>query len=386
MADNTPQRKSGRQRVPNRKYADDGLETLNKVLSSDSEDDLAVIQQLQEESNSDDEFPEDQLAIEPDDEDDSLADDASDDSAILTPVEEYEDAHSYASSDPGETIAPRQIKTTRRRENRYGDPSLHSRGMQETPIKTDSNRSRVELFAGGGIEDVFHIAKSRDQWAADPTLPRGSRLCRLFSHTEDKRRMEATVGWDWYYNEGGREEFARRQNTTRLSPDEATEYIPGAKGTSHTFLMGPYGGQKLFDFAPLQSLELSKSLNYGSLPQNGDSKGWMLNAGSCVKCIDWAPNHDNTQYLALATGPPRHSSSFLASQSASSVQIWAIAAHSVAINPPMPELRTVLCSEWGPIQQLKWCPVPRNARGLGEDTLNIGLLAGIWSDGFARVW
>ncbi|KAK4696244.1 hypothetical protein P7C71_g1643, partial [Lecanoromycetidae sp. Uapishka_2] len=93
MADNTPKRRSARQPVPNKKYANEDIEILNKVLASDSEDDLALIQQLQEDSDSDDEFPEGQITAEVDDDDDddddsSLAADASDGSGIKTPVEE----------------------------------------------------------------------------------------------------------------------------------------------------------------------------------------------------------------------------------------------------------------------------------------------------------
>lgn len=355
--------------MPNRKYTNDAFEILNEVLASDSEDDLALIQQLQEESNSDDEFPEDQLANAPESED-SLADDISDGSAMMTPVEEYEDAHSHASSDPGGLpTAPRKAKRNGGRA--YRDPNRHSRGMQEVSIKTDTHRSSVKLFAGEGLEDILHIAKSRDQWATDPTLPRRTSLCHLFSHTDEKRQMEATVGWYWYYDQGGREEFARKQKTTELSEHEAIEYIPGARGTRYTFLMGPYWGQKPFVLAPLQAIILENASN-----------GWILNMGSGTKCLDWAPNCDgNTQYLALTTGPPRSNPAYtISSPTPSSIQIWAFSGDS-------PEICAMFCSEWGGVMQLKWCHIPRTMRKPGEHAqeLFVGLLAGIWQDGYARV-
>lgn len=52
----------------------------------------------------------------------------------------------------------------------------------------------------------------------------------------------------------------------------------------------------------------------------------------------------------------------------------------------MPELRLVICTEWGDVKQLKWCPMPRIFRD--EDSrgkVSLGLLAGIWTDGHVRI-
>ena len=376
MADIHPQRKSNRQRVPNKKYINDGLDILKKVLTSESEDDSAVPEGLEEDSNSDKEFPEDQLTLEPDDEDDSIADEVSDGSVILTPVEEFEDAHSYASSEPGEPILFRRPAIVRRKDRREGDRDLHSRGMQETPIRTDSNRSRIDLFAGGGLEDVLHIAKSRDRWANDPTLPRRSKLGQSFSYTEEKWQMEATVGWDWYYDEGGLEEFTKRQDFKYMKPGKAMEYIAGAKSAMHTFLAGPYHFQKVFNVGALESM------NPSELPQSRLEDGLIINAGSRVGCLDWAPNQAEIQYLAVTTVADVRSrkweNAFVPFSGPASIQIW-------AFKDKKPELSLIYCVEWGEAVQLKWCPVPRVARGSKQGTSNIGLLAGVWSDGFARV-
>lgn len=390
MDDSTPQRKSGRQPVPNRKYANEDIEILNKILASDSEDDLALIQHFQEGLSSDEEFPEDQITVEADDDDDddeSLADDVSDGSGIKTPVEVYEDAHSYASSDPGELPILERRTNTHKDKKAHRDPNVHSRGMQELPIKKDCHRSRVNLFAGDDPEGMLHIAKSRDQWANDPTLPGRSRLCHLFSHTQEKRQMEAMVGWDWYYNEGGREEFAKRQKTTELSESEAKDYSSGADSGSQAVLMGSCGGQNAFDIAPFQSMKLRNASNNESMSQNEHQSGWMLNAGSRARCICFAPNHADTQYLAIATADAqsqRQATAFSTSMGPASIHIWAIAAHPGVNGSQEPELRMVLCFRWGQIKQLKWCPVPRMGRE-GDATVCVGLLASIWSDGFARV-
>ena len=407
MAQVNPLRKSGRQRVPNQRYTIDAFEGLD-ILSSDSDVNLEALQQLQDSKN-DHDFPDD--FVDGNEDEESLADGVSDCSAILTPEEEYEGAHSYASSDPEEpelrgtskrnTRKPRDHTSTR-------DANVHSRGMIENLMRSDHERSRVRLFSGSGVEDILHVVRSRDQWAADPTLPCRKNLCHQVSHTDEKRQMEATVGWDWYYDQGGRESFAEKQKIQTLSLEEGVSYLPQATHSNLSFLMGPYGRQQVFSLALSQSLGLEEAWNtaFGSsAPGSQESRsckrrrhGWMLNVGTRVRCLDWAPNHHgSTQYLALAvakaltsTRPatPIEAPAFTPSCPApSGVQIWAFDASNNSMGPTRPpELQQVLCTEWGEINQLKWCPVPRTKRN--EDTLgkiSIGLLAGVWSDGCARV-
>ena len=407
MAHTYPVRRSGRQRVPNKKYTVDAFEGLD-ILHSDSEEDIEALQHLQDSKN-DEDFPEDLGDAHEDEE--SLADDASDGSAILTPEEEYEDAYSYASSDREESHPRGTSKGQKQKPKDHTsnqDTNVHSRGMLENLMKSDQDQSRVKLFSGSDVEDVLHIVRSRDQWAADRTLPRRENMHTQVSHTDEKRRMEATVGWDWYYNQGGRESFAKKQNVQNLNLEEGTAYVPKATHGSHSFLMGPYGRQKIFTLALSQSLGLEEAWDTasGSSSENlGESKcskrkrlGWMLNVGTRVRCLDWAPNHDGgTQYLALAAAKasistsattPIEAPAFTPScPASSSVQIWAFDAtdNSMGCTRP-PKLQQVLCTEWGEISQLKWCPVPRVKRD--EDALGkifIGLLAGIWGDGCARI-
>ncbi len=407
MAQNTPVRKSGRQRVPNKKYTIDAFEGLD-IFNSDSERDFEVLQQLQD-SKYDDDFPEDHLDGNEDEE--SLADGVSDGSAILTPEEEYEDAHSYASSDPEERDLRDSFKGHKRKPVDYAfgqDANVHSRGMPENLMRADHERSRVRLFSGPGIEDMIHIIKSRDQWAADPTLPCRNSMCYQVSHTDEKRQMEATVGWDWYYNKGGRTFFAEKQKLRTLSLEEGVIYLHGPTHSSLSFLMGPYGKQKVFTLDSSQSLGLEEAWHTRSESSKENPErlrdrqqrrlGWMLNVGTRVRCLDWAPNHHGTtQYLALAVAKassstpaatPIEAPAFtLSCPTPSSIQIWALDTSDNSMHcPRSPELQQVLCTEWGEVNQLKWCPVPRAKRN--EDALGkipIGLLAGIWGDGCARV-
>ena len=407
MAQTNPVRRSGRQPVPNKKYTVDAFEGLD-IFSSDSEVDLDVLQQLQD-SRNDDDFPEDHA--DGNEEEDSLADDVSDGSAIVTPEEEYEDAHSYASSDLEGGDLRNTSKRHKRKPREYTsnqDPNVHSRGMLENPMRADHEVSRVRLFSGSGVEDILHIVRSRDQWAADPTLPCRGKMCHQVSHTEEKRQMEATVGWDWYYDQGGQESFAEKQKVRMLSLEEGVAYVPKSSNTNHSFLMGPYGRQKVFTLAPSQVIGLEEAWDTVSVssepnleePRSSKSRriGWMLNVGTRVRCLDWAPNHiGDTQYLALAVAKaststraamPLEAPAFTPScPTPSSVQIWAFdtSDNSKGCTRP-PELQQVLCTDWGETTQLKWCPVPRAMRN--EDALGkipIGLLAGIWGDGCARV-
>lgn len=399
MAESTSTRKSGRQRVPNKKYSNDAFEVLNVVLSSDSEDDVKLQQQLLQDDS--DEFPVDQLVGEQEDDEDSLAGDVSDGSEVLTPVEEYEDAHSYASSDSGSLGGPQPGKSKARRKRIPRDTNSHSRGMPEKPLRKELTHNVVGIFTGEGAEDLSHFVKSVDQWAADPMLPRRSQLCHGFSHTAEKRQMEASVGWDWYYEYGGREIIAQRQSLQSLTPDEAVRYTESTS-TEQDFIMGSYGKQKHFDLSSLQALELDKAWEFADNANSEPMRqrhGWMLNAGKRVKCLDWAPNHNREmQYLAVATAqlfdsqnPSEEPPAFTPLIGPSAIQIWGvpIALHGQIVGNP--SVRIVLCTDWGEIRQLKWCPVPRTMRdqATSEESVqsreSIGLLAAIFSDGFARV-
>ena len=407
MAQTNSIRKSGRQRVPNKKYTVDAFEDLD-ILSSESEVGLEALQQLQDSKN-DDDFPEDHIDGNEDEE--SLADGVSDGSAILTPEEEYEDANSYASSDLEGRVQQGTSKGRRRKPKGYTstrDSDVHSRGMVENLMQADHEKSRIRLFAGSGIEDIVHVVRSRDQWAADPTLPSKEKLCHQISHTEEKRQMEATVGWDWYYDQGGRDSFAKKQNVRKLSLEEGVAYLPEAANSTLSFLMGPYGRQQVSTLALSESLDLEEAWHTASgrseknleglVSHKRQRLGWMLNVGNRVRCLDWAPNHrGKRQYLALAvakastsipSATPNEAPAFTpSSPSPSGVQIWAFEAstNSTGDSRP-PELQQVLCTEWGEVNQVKWCHVPRAERNealIGR--ISIGLLAGIWSDGCARV-
>ena len=404
MAEGTPTRRTGRQRVPNRKYANDAFEVLNTVLSSDSEDE-ALLQQQQQLDDDSDEFNEGQLQADEQDTEDSIAD-VSDGSEVLTPVEEYEDAHSYAGSDPGSDIHAsyrgENPEDTANKEA-WQDKNIHSRGMIDKPLVRDGPYGIVKTLAGSGKEDICNMLRARDHWSPEPTLPRRSKFRWPFSHTDEKRKMEATVGWDWYYDQGGREYFASKQISHLLDVEEVAKYEISSTLNAE-FMMGPYGMQRRFSLSPMQTLDIDQTWATMGRPQLGhldkDRKrhGFILNTGACVRCLEWAPNHEgNRQYFALAISKPPTSElqdkppAFTSSPGPSRIQIWTLTSASVQVDSLHLTLRANLCSEWGDVLKMKWCPVPREQRNSGslspttKSSTYIGLLAGIWADGCARV-
>ena len=431
MDDPTPTRKSGRGRVPNKKYSIDPFEGLD-ILDSDTERN-AVVPELFDDTDVDQDFKSDVAAEEAEatDTDVISGDEGSDGSGIATPVEDYEDAVSYASEVEASERPKTNIEkyTSQRLRQRKSQHSLykkpkgnneHPRGVPE-PMTCNRKSDHMKHIFGGGTEDILQAVRSREQWVDNPTLPNRSfvgqgsgGLAFSFSHTTEKRHMEATVGWDWYYKHGGQASFAQRQRTVLLKENEAFRHLPRPKADNHNFLMGPYEKQRVFNLAVGQSMNAAQAWEPADLAQspsqnsglsgNSDKRertSWMLNVGNKINCLDWAANHEETQYLAIAGGSvkliksisPASAPAFTPSSPLpASLQIWAFfaliqsneASQICASRPP--QLRLVCCTEWGGIRHLKWCHLPRTTRHVDNlGIISVGLLAGIWGDGYARV-
>jgi transcription factor C subunit 6 len=428
MADPTPTRKSGRQRVPNRRYSVDpleGLEVRNQVEERDAEPSQLI------ENNSDDaDFSAEQAAaaaeVEVDEENELIADDASEYSAVGSPGEEPQDATSNASpvgsekegEAPGRRASGVASYVRSDWKKKHPDSSLHSRGMTEGK-SFEAKETYLKTLYGTGVEDLVNITRSRDQWVGEVSLPRRSSddgkkgMRRFFSHTKDKREMEATVGWDWYYK-GGKGLFATRQKMRSMSDSEGKEYIHKPTKSIHSVLLGSYGKQKIFHLSQSEYLELGEAWKAATADDSekvqderqsrkGGRAGWMLNVGTSVRCLDWASNHDgDAQYLAIATSEAKTaakkelhtvSPAFTPSPpSPTCIQIWAFASctepgqEGLIESRTKPRLRVVICTEWGPLKQLKWCPMPRKpSNGEPKGIISIGLLASVWGDGCVRV-
>ncbi|KAL8864453.1 MAG: hypothetical protein Q9174_007348, partial [Haloplaca sp. 1 TL-2023] len=407
------------------------------VLSSASEDDFQALEQLAE-SDDDDVFDEVQAIEEAeelkDDESSSSSSGAeSDGSGVTSPVEnDIDDGELVDADDLDVGQAPEDEPSLPRQKMSYAhlyrprkaqEPGTHIRGIAD-PVSAKAKGAKGDylysLF-GSATKDLIHIARSRDQWADSSTLPRrpnksGSRGMRpFFSYTEEDLQSEATVGWDWYYIHGGRRYTSSLQQTHRIPSAEGLRYIPQPLHRKRAIFMGPYGRQTRFDIPFLESMASNAGSRHGpeanSSPTNetGQPKkakgrdGWMLNAGTGVRCLDWAPNQSgDRQYLALSTFQPENNEKFGESSFSpaftpqsfpSSIQLWSFSSSAASdresrLDPDSPPcLSLVICTDWGDAKNLQWCPFPRNYRDedYEEDKVPIGLLAAVWSDGHVRV-
>lgn len=427
-----PVRKSGRQRQPNKKYSGDEIIDLH-ILDSASEEEAEIWQRLAESSN-DEDFDAIQAAEgvnDPEEDDISSATAASDGSGIVTPHEDSDDTVSSASINATPAREEGAFATSHRasdyhytyRKRKKLDAGTHSRGIADPIGSYAKGAKRDYLYSlfGDAIQDVVHASKSRDQWSEDVTLPRrpnrnGNRGMRhLFSHDDEKRRMEATDGWDWYYVHGGRQQFGRVQKCQPLSSQEGINYVPQPSHAHRTIFMGPYGRQSRFHLPMFQSMPLDEAWKHARQHNSGEEHdaepsvahklkdGWLLNVGTGVRCSEWAPNHaGDRQYLALSTLQPKDegkighlqfSPAFTAQSSPSSIQIWSFssteAPHSeTLLRPDLPPcLQMVICTDWGDPKQLRWCHIPRAFRNCDQEggKIPLGLLACVWSDGHVRV-
>ncbi|MCJ1473786.1 hypothetical protein MMC13_002437 [Lambiella insularis] len=423
MADPTPSRKSARARVPSKKYSNDAFEILN-ITGLDSDTDTAPVP-FPDDSEEDEDFQSDAVAEEPDDDEGSVisSDNASDASDIATLEEGSEDALSYTSDaelrdvredqqHSRDSLAHPSGRRPRQGIRRKPDADLRMRGIPAPEIK--GSRAHLASMFGTDPKDVRDFTQARKKWARDSTLPSrkaskdGSGGMALPFHCSMERyRAEATTKWDWYYTQGGKQEMAKMQNAHSLDPQESGRFMSWGSQRLNV-LLGPYGNQKMYSISPATSLSLKDvwKPEAGSGDESAQNRrrekernGWLLNAGAKIRSLDWAPNHGGVeQYLAIATNQqmPPDTEPYSAFESSGSfpacIQLWAFKATSNLEEQGKmdmarePELAQVVCTEWGLPKEIRWSPAPREWREEeSQETVFIGLLAGIWSDGYVRV-
>ncbi|KAI4179539.1 MAG: hypothetical protein L6R41_007784, partial [Letrouitia leprolyta] len=429
-----PVRRSGRQRQPNKRYAGNEITNL-ETISSASEEEFQAWQKLVE-SDNDNEYDATQIVKEPNDPEEDVISSASagsDGSGVATPHEDFDDTASDGSADStrrthrnGKVLStdPRASKATYPYRTRgKHQAGTHIRGVGESLNAFSKSAKDAYLYSlvGNAPQDLLHITNSQHQWLDDIAVPRvpnrnGTKGMRhFFSHTDETRHFEATEGWDWYYDHGGRQRFAKVQQGHHRSPDEGIKYIPQPAHTQRAIFMGPYGRQSRFDLPFLQSIGLDQAWKIAPPPKRSEDvdppppqtrkrrDGWMMNVGTGVRCLEWAPNHSKeTQYLAISTFQPKDpekigrlkfSPAFTAQSFPSSIQLWSFSSSEAAdrqssLDPDHPpRLRTVICFDWGDAKYLRWCPMPRNFRSQDheEGRTPVGLLAAVFSDGNVRV-
>ncbi len=457
-------RRSGRELRANRKYQNDLLEkeTLRLLReSSESSRPTSPDTSDSEEVKSDNEFDTsklDELHVSEDEEDDlSLI------SGSGRGISEGSEIETPGETDANMSIATSGISEPEDYEGRPRGPGPkgaqrpnadgRSRGLQ--PTHGNASRETIwESLAGASDQDVIPLLFARDQWKwkRDITFPSRKSLAETatqgvygngsrFGVPADDLRYEATTGWDWYEEEIG-DRFRRRQRMENTDDKQAHKHITFATKHDTKIVMGPLSCQQAYHLEHLAAMdfgqawekgpappeksaavanpnianaETSNNVDSGSMSHSARSRyrdGWLLNLGSKIQGLAWAPNrhgHDR-QYLAISTScSPAQRNSVPASsdrrapafrpspQYPSCLQIWAFRClpateglHRLDMTT-QPRLVQVLCTCWGNIRQLQWCPVLREPRDLPEqqmsqsESTNLGLLGVATSDGHARV-
>ena len=412
-------RRSTRQRVANKKYTVDafaGLELEGVISAIDSSESEAAkdTQPQSGDSEEDEDFDVAAAeALEPaaEEDEESIVSNVSEGSSIATPQEDDSDVE-YDELD-GDEVGTHTLSITDRRTARYRSrkpgPLTHSRGVRELNRKEAKPQKTISLV-GTDPDDAVPFLLARDKWVFGNILP--SRKADKNGiggmgyppvHSAEKREEEATEGWDWYYEEGGREAFSEGQTTQALNAADAQPYRSDvAERPSYRILLGPYGSQQMFELGHNQSLNVVQAEDEAAKKptKSSDQKaGWLLNISTPITWLEWAPNHGGrAQYLAVSTADKTPLDSSLPSAfapgnaSPSTIQIWEFTASmdkdGDGIMDPTepPKLVHTICTDWGSVKHFWWCQVPRRFRETeSDDYRSIGLLAAVFGDGLTRV-
>ncbi|KAJ5167915.1 uncharacterized protein N7482_003509 [Penicillium canariense] len=339
---------------------------------------------------------------------------------------------------PGRRKANSRPKTVQNQQNLRDDGGAANRN---TKVSADETRSRgvvdpkenvskpmhyITTF-GDDDRDLLAAIYTRDRWArgVDTCLPTRNALdVQTKAHDyeygptwgaspEDMER-ERTSGWDWYYDKDTGKRFQNLQKTgpKLKEADARRKYLPRSNKGKHTILMGPVNNQQVFHLGQHESFNFGEAWGETKAQKSDQNsanvrEGWMISFEQRIQCLAWAPNQNGrSQYLAVVTfittdqkkkynlpgtNPP---SSFCPLPSyPCALQLWEFTAkpaggvtHTLDMDVK-PHLRLALCTDWGDVRRIAWCPMARERRE--EDDKNgmasIGLLAGIWGDGKMRV-
>jgi transcription factor C subunit 6 len=290
--------------------------------------------------------------------------------------------------------------SARGRSNRRGIPDITNSLDKET---------RVIYAIGTGNEDLVAHIRCRDKWIGQATFPTRNMqrdntggLAYSYFHTKERRANEFGQGWNWYYEQGGRQAFKQEQTFNFLDAKDSHETLLRTLSSSDPFLIGPTREPTLIDaMRPFELTSTSNSWATDSKPSKKDA--WIINAGARVQCLEWVPNQTgNTQYLTVVTAATdevklNEKETFNVYTPSEGyqrcLQIWEFAVQASSADQARridfskkPTLQYVISFSWGYLKRLKWCPVPaRDLENEDENTIRLGLLAGVWADGRVRV-
>lgn len=299
----------------------------------------------------------------------------------------------------------------------------HFRGI-ENPHHKASKLDYWRSVWGGGEPEILSMVALRDLWTGlkDFTLPRKesirewerARDCGKFGVGTDfgvKKedvQVEKREGWDWYYGPEGRE-VRERQLGVRLEKIEARRYFADVEGKQHTVFMGLRGSQRGYEMKVGESMDLASVWPANEGAASPIREAWLMFLGDKIRSLGWAPNCPGpTQYLAVALEAAdvegvNHSSAENTSKlfspegpNPATIQIWSFESavdergegltRRLDMTKP-PRLRKVICMDWGRVKQFTWNRVGRELRSEDQvgGRVNLGLIGGVWGDGYARV-
>ncbi|CAG7918456.1 unnamed protein product [Penicillium olsonii] len=434
-------RRSGRQKGPRTVYVNDPFQTAG--ISDDDDPNVEknaparrARHPEEEVSHSDDEFvgvSEEEAEDPIEDEEEAaegqiqneLREDSEPESDASDPDQMDIDVSEFTPKKHASASRPREMHFRKRAARGIIVPAAdetHSRGIID-PKDHLSKDIHYALTFGPDERDMMAAIHSRGQWARgiDSAFPtrhalegKGEADETLFGptlgvHPDDIKR-ESTRGWDWYYDGDVGESFRKRQRIETIEESLAYQrYLPQRNERKHRVRMGPQASQQIFDVGYHESFDFGKAWEKAK-PGNKPGKareGWILNIGHKTNCMAWAPNQDGlSQYLAVAAPltedqknehRSEDSDPFSAFQPSqpfpSALQIWEFKAKKTETESrtldmdKKPELRQVICADWGDLRRMTWCTMPRSKREEDEEEIRkpIGLLATIWSDGKVRV-
>ncbi|KAJ5287570.1 hypothetical protein N7478_003256 [Penicillium angulare] len=261
-----------------------------------------------------------------------------------------------------------------------------------------------------GRDSTFPTRLSLEQTDGESDSPHGFRLGITAKDLEEERN----TGWAWYCDKeiGGKFRGKQQLGKKMKEVEARQQYLPQPRPQTHKVLMGPSDSQHAFDLGYHDCIDLSQA--WDDKPPKKSTQpagtkmreGWLINIGQKIQCMAWAPNQDGlSQYLAVSapitseqkkkyqTNANEPSSAFSPSSPyPAAIQIWEFTAKAVGDQTHTidmdhkPHFRLALCSEWGDLRQMAWCPMGREKQSAtADESVDIGLLAGIWGDGRLRV-
>ncbi|KAJ5290426.1 uncharacterized protein N7443_010679 [Penicillium atrosanguineum] len=430
-------RRSGRVQA-NTKYNTDPFASVGISDESDSEKTAKTAKAPKgkgkrrvEESASDEEFvapgSDADMNEGPDDDDDDVSEEAEEVGAEEIDDGDEMEVESTASTPKRKATHARPHVHKRRPPNNEVAPSpdeIHFRGIMD-PKDHVAKPMHYALTFGSDERDLLSAMYMRDRWfrGIDACLPTRFALEQpegsdygygpTMGIEPEQFRTEQTRGWDWFYDDLGKK-LQKQQTLSEINEADALQiYFTAPKSGKHTILMGPTNQQ-----TPIQ-LGYQESYNFGKIWKNMKARksdqsaqsqvreGWLMNFGSKVQCIAWAPNQDGlSQYMAVVAplsdeqkkiyhpaGSEPLSPFHPTPPYSCALQLWEFKGKKTGERTNTldmefePRLRLALCSDWGDLRRMAWCPMGREKRSKDKtgDREHLGLLAGIWGDGILRV-